>query len=286
MPGAGDEVTPSYCSCDGSNGAMINQRPSGWILRTSAIGLVSLGGQMSAALYNAYLPIFYGAFIASNTLIGLVMIIDNIAPRTIQPYFAVRYRIGDPARRAGRDLVRDPRTTAVPTVPGGSGASLRCRSGPPAARRADGRPEPRPHPPVSHAWSPGLGGCGQRRAEHVYQVRRPASGAGPGRRDVHPRVLCDRLHRMFGSCRNPWRSYRPAEDDPARCRRHAGHLRRRLVHSRCGALPPEPDHRLRTLGPGPHPHPTILPGPDPGEPGPHRQPALVREACTCTAQLT
>ena len=58
---------------------MINQRPSGWILRTSAIGLVSLGGQMSAALYNAYLPIFYGAFIASNTLIGLVMIIDNIA---------------------------------------------------------------------------------------------------------------------------------------------------------------------------------------------------------------
>src|SRR3989475_6070846 len=88
MPGAGDEVTPSYCSCDGSNGAMVNQRPSGWILRTSAIGLVSLGGQMSAALYNAYLPIFYGAFIASNTLIGLVMIIDNIASLTIQPYFA------------------------------------------------------------------------------------------------------------------------------------------------------------------------------------------------------
>src|SRR5256712_4878180 len=88
MPGAGDEVTPSYCSCDGSNGAMINQRPSGWILRTSAIGLVSLGGQMSAALYNSYLPIFYGAFIASNTLIGLEMILDNTASLTIQPYFA------------------------------------------------------------------------------------------------------------------------------------------------------------------------------------------------------
>src|SRR2546428_1602018 len=88
MPGAGDEVTPSYCSCDGSNGAMINQRPSGWILRTSAIGLLSRVVQMSAALYNAYLPIFYGAFIASNTLIGLVMIIDNIASLTIQPYFA------------------------------------------------------------------------------------------------------------------------------------------------------------------------------------------------------
>ena len=67
---------------------MVNQTPSGWILRTSAIGLVSLGGQMSAALYNAYLPIFYGAFITSNTLIGLVMIIDNIASLTIQPYFA------------------------------------------------------------------------------------------------------------------------------------------------------------------------------------------------------
>src|SRR3989442_14622805 len=43
---------------------------------------------MAAAFYNAYLPIFYGAFIASNTLIGLVMIIDNIASLTIQPYFA------------------------------------------------------------------------------------------------------------------------------------------------------------------------------------------------------
>src|SRR2546422_9741046 len=88
MRGAGDGVTPSYCSCDGSSEAMVNQTPSGWILRTSAIGLVSLGGQMSAALYNAYLPIFYGAFITSNTLIGLVMIIDNIASLTIQPYFA------------------------------------------------------------------------------------------------------------------------------------------------------------------------------------------------------
>src|SRR2546425_1958563 len=67
---------------------MVNQTPSGWILRTSAIGLAYLAAQMSAALYNAYLPIFYGAFIASNTLIGLVMIIDNIASLTIQPYFA------------------------------------------------------------------------------------------------------------------------------------------------------------------------------------------------------
>src|SRR2546428_4400017 len=68
--------------------AMVTQTPSGWILRTSAIGLAYLAAQMSAALYNAYLPIFYGAFIASNTLIGLVMIIDNIASLTIQPYFA------------------------------------------------------------------------------------------------------------------------------------------------------------------------------------------------------
>src|SRR2546427_11129043 len=88
MRGAGDEVAPSYCSCNGSNGAMVTQTPSGWILRTSAIGLAYLGAQMSAALYHAYLPIFYGAFIASNTLIGLVLIIDNIASLTIQPYFA------------------------------------------------------------------------------------------------------------------------------------------------------------------------------------------------------
>ncbi len=59
-----------------------------WVPRTFAIGLAYFSAQMGAALYNAYLPIFYGAFVASNVLIGFVMIIDNIASLTLQPYFA------------------------------------------------------------------------------------------------------------------------------------------------------------------------------------------------------
>src|SRR5947199_373495 len=62
--------------------------PPGWVPRTWAIGLAYFSGQMGAALYNAYLPIFYGAFVAGNLLIGVVMIIDNIASLTLQPYFA------------------------------------------------------------------------------------------------------------------------------------------------------------------------------------------------------
>src|SRR5947199_5685950 len=62
--------------------------PPWWVPRTCAIGLAYFSGQMGAALYNAYLPIFYGAFVASNLLIGVVMIIDNIASLTLQPYFA------------------------------------------------------------------------------------------------------------------------------------------------------------------------------------------------------
>lgn len=59
-----------------------------WIPRTIAIGLAYFSAQMSVALYNAYLPIFYGAFVASNVLIGLIMVVDNIASLTLQPYFA------------------------------------------------------------------------------------------------------------------------------------------------------------------------------------------------------
>src|SRR3989454_5142170 len=62
--------------------------PPWWVPRTCAIGLAYFSGQMGAALYNAYLPIFYGAFVASNLLIGVVIIIDNIASLTLQPYFA------------------------------------------------------------------------------------------------------------------------------------------------------------------------------------------------------
>ncbi|MGH2361492.1 MAG: MFS transporter [bacterium] len=59
-----------------------------WVPRTFALGLAALGAQMLAALYNAYLPIFYGAFVASNVVIGLIMVVDNIATLTVQPYFA------------------------------------------------------------------------------------------------------------------------------------------------------------------------------------------------------
>src|SRR5947199_8595043 len=62
--------------------------PPWWVPRTCAIGLAYFSGQMGAALYNAYLPIFYGALVASNLLNGAVMIIDNIASLTLQPYFA------------------------------------------------------------------------------------------------------------------------------------------------------------------------------------------------------
>lgn len=59
-----------------------------WVPRMFAIGLVYFSAQMGAALYNAYLPIFYGAFVASNVLIGIVIMIDNIAALALQPYFA------------------------------------------------------------------------------------------------------------------------------------------------------------------------------------------------------
>ena len=59
---------------------------AGW-LRLVALGSGYMGIQVVWALYNAYLPNFYGRFIASNTLIGLIMILDNIAALTVQPYF-------------------------------------------------------------------------------------------------------------------------------------------------------------------------------------------------------
>lgn len=67
---------------------LIVQGAPWWVPRTFALGLAGLSAQMLAALYNAYLPIFYGAFVASNLLIGLIMIVDNIATLTVQPYFA------------------------------------------------------------------------------------------------------------------------------------------------------------------------------------------------------
>lgn len=53
---------------------------------TSALGVGYFGVQALRGLYDAYLPLLYGRFIASDTLIGLVMVIDNIASVTVQPY--------------------------------------------------------------------------------------------------------------------------------------------------------------------------------------------------------
>ena len=57
-------------------------------LRIATLGMAYLASQTVWALYNAYLPLLYGRFIASNAVIGLVMIIDNIASVTAQPAFA------------------------------------------------------------------------------------------------------------------------------------------------------------------------------------------------------
>jgi MFS family permease len=53
---------------------------------TSVIGLGYFGAQAVRGLYDAYLPLLYGRFLASDTLIGLAMIVDNIASVTVQPY--------------------------------------------------------------------------------------------------------------------------------------------------------------------------------------------------------
>ncbi|MCG8514131.1 MAG: MFS transporter [Halanaerobiales bacterium] len=39
------------------------------------------------SLYNAFVPIFLKRFVAGETLIGLIMTLDNIAAITLQPYF-------------------------------------------------------------------------------------------------------------------------------------------------------------------------------------------------------
>ncbi|QIA26628.1 SLC45 family MFS transporter [Thermaerobacter sp. PB12/4term] len=59
---------------------------AGW-WRVVILGTGYLGIQVVWTLYNAYLPNFYGQYLASNFLIGLIMILDNVAAATIQPYF-------------------------------------------------------------------------------------------------------------------------------------------------------------------------------------------------------
>lgn len=59
-------------------------------LRIATLGMGYLAAQTVWALYNAYLPLLYGQFIVSNALIGLIMVIDNIASVTVQPAFAAQ----------------------------------------------------------------------------------------------------------------------------------------------------------------------------------------------------
>ena len=74
-------------------------RWAGW-WRVAVLGSGYLGTQVVWTLYNAYLPNFYGAYVASNALIGLVMTLDNIAALTVQPYFgALSDRVQTPLGR-------------------------------------------------------------------------------------------------------------------------------------------------------------------------------------------
>lgn len=57
-------------------------------LRIAAVGLGYFGAQVTWALYNAFLPLLYAPFLASELLIGLAMVIDNVAALTLQPAFA------------------------------------------------------------------------------------------------------------------------------------------------------------------------------------------------------
>ncbi|ADU50756.1 major facilitator superfamily MFS_1 [Thermaerobacter marianensis DSM 12885] len=74
---------------------------AGW-WRVAVLGTGYLAIQVVWTLYNAYLPNFYGRYLASNFLIGLIMILDNIAALTVQPYFgALSDRV---ATRLGRRM--------------------------------------------------------------------------------------------------------------------------------------------------------------------------------------
>lgn len=69
------------------------------LVGVAALGLGYLAQQVAWAIYNAYLPLLYGRYVASSGRIGLVMVLDNLAAVTLQPYFAamsdrVRTRLG------------------------------------------------------------------------------------------------------------------------------------------------------------------------------------------------
>lgn len=55
--------------------------------KTIFIGLGFLIIMATWSLYNAFVPIFLKRFVAGETLIGLIMTLDNIAAITLQPYF-------------------------------------------------------------------------------------------------------------------------------------------------------------------------------------------------------
>lgn len=57
-----------------------------WI-RTGILGLGFFAISAVGPLYDSYMPIFYGQFLRSSFLVGLVMILDNVLGLTLQPYF-------------------------------------------------------------------------------------------------------------------------------------------------------------------------------------------------------
>lgn len=58
-----------------------------WI-RTFTLGLGFMVISLVWAVYNAFVPVFYDRFIESGTIIGLLMITDNIIGITLQPWIA------------------------------------------------------------------------------------------------------------------------------------------------------------------------------------------------------
>lgn len=57
-----------------------------WV-RTFILGLGFFAISLVWPLYDSYMPIFYGEFIASGFVVGAIMAIDNVLGLTLQPYF-------------------------------------------------------------------------------------------------------------------------------------------------------------------------------------------------------
>lgn len=58
-----------------------------WTLRTLVLGLGFMAISAVGPLYDYFMPLYYGKYIANFALIGALMGIDNVLALTVQPYF-------------------------------------------------------------------------------------------------------------------------------------------------------------------------------------------------------